>query len=645
MFRWLVVFVVAIGCGGSKRVHAPGELWLDTIKVTGNRTIPEDDLIPGLAIDRARRDGERVDPYQLGLDTKRIRGAYTRLGFFDAKVDSRIDKEGNAQTVVFTIVEGPRATARVFYTATSSQGDDVVAGLQKLLPEDYVLGKLELKNGAPFDYDLYEDGQNTIKALIEDAGYPHVDLEESVVTVDRKTNVAAVSYRAVLSGPRAAFGPITIQGVEAFPALEEAVRGRLQFAEGELYSPKLLADTTRALYDLGRFSQVRITPDLENHAAVVPISITVIVVGRHELRGGGGFGYEPATYEVRLRGGFNYIPRLLPLWSVDFDGRLALTVDHAFNDKQPKIRAFMNIRRLELFRPYITGDAGVGLEYFTVEAYTAAGPVARAGLSFPLGKRWLTSQLAWNYSRFSFSKLNPVIDDDTERVFGLQKKEVNGRFEESVTADLRDKPLEPRKGAYLSVRIIEGGKFAGGRFNYLEVQPDLRGYLPIRTESSVAFHLRGGAFLGDVPVTQRYFSGGAQNHRGFSARALAPTIAGFVPDSDSPTGSRADTTVIGGEAFLETGAELRLSLGELAGMDVGTTLFLDGGDVVDQDEGLDLLNLHWAAGVGIFAKFGGFKIRIDVGQRLNRTGPTDPDYDSSGLLKNTNFFLGVGETY
>ena len=642
MVRWLVVLVIAIGCGGPKRVHAPGDVWLAKIVVKGNRSIPEDDLVPGLALDRALRDGERVDPYQLGLDTKRIKGAYTRMGFFEAKVESRIDRQDNVETVVFTIVEGPRATARVF-----------VSDLPPELPESYVLDKLELQEGAPFDYELYEDGKEAIQLLVEEQGYPVVDLEESVVTVDRKTHLAAVSYRVVRGAPRSRFGKVAITGVEGFPDLERAIRGRLAFVEGEFYTPKALAETSRFLYDLGRFSQVRVEPDrtallasvteggecFEKAECSVAIAISITVAGRHELKGGGGLGYEPATYETRLRGGFTYIPEEYPLLSFSMDGRLALTVDHAFDDYEPKLRVFLNTQRLELLRPFVIGDGGIGFEYFTVESYTARGPVLKAGLTAPLGKRWLTGQVAWNFSYFEFFDINPVIDAVTKAKFNLRENERNGRFEQAVTADLRDKPLEPRKGAYLSLRVIEGGVFAGGGFSYVELQPDLRAYLPIRTQSSIAFRLRGGAFFGDVPVTQRYFSGGAQNHRGFSARTLAPTIVGF--DANGNLGA----TPIGGEEFVETGAELRVPLGELSGLLFGTTLFLDGGDVVNQEDGLDLLNLHWAAGVGVFVKYGGFKIRIDVGQRLNRTSPMDPDYDSSGLLKNTNFFLGVGETY
>jgi translocation and assembly module TamA len=637
VLRWVCVLVLAIGCGGRARVHAPNEVWLSSIRIKGNKSIPEDDLIPGLAIDRARRDGQRVDPYQLGLDTKRIRGAYTRMGFFEVKVDSRIEREDNAEIVYFTVDEGPRAKARVSVT-----------GLPPELPEEVVLAKLELQEGAPFDYELYDDGKEIVRGMVEDAGYPHVDLEESVVTVDRKTREAAASYRVVLSGPRAVFGKVTVIGLSQFPDLELAIMGRLQFREGELYSPRAIADTQRALYDLGRFAQVRVDPDKSALTETVPITIAVSVAGRHELKGGGGVGYEPATYEARLRGGFSYVPEEYPLLSFGFDGRLALSVDHAFADFEPRLRLFFNVQRLELFRPYVIGDLGAGLEYFTLESYTARGPILRTGLTAPLGARWLTAQIGWNFSYFEFFDVSPIIGDRDQVLLGLRDNERNGRFEQSITADLRDKPLEPRKGAYLSLRIIEGGTFAGGAFNYLEFQPDLRGYLPIGSQSALAFRVRGGAFFGgdrDVPMTQRYFSGGAQNHRGFTARGLTPTILGEVPDPDNPGETKFSRAPIGGEAFVETGAELRVPIGELFGLLFGTTVFLDGGDVVDQDDGLDLLNLHWAAGIGVFVKYGGFKIRIDVGQRLNRIGPLDPDYDPDGLLKNTNFFFGVGETY
>jgi hypothetical protein len=80
---------------------------------------------------------------------------------------------------------------------------------------------------------------------------------------------------------------------------------------------------------------------------------------------------------------------------------------------------------------------------------------------------------------------------------------------------------------------------------------------------------------------------------------------------------------------------------------IGTTLFLDGGEVTEDPHELEPfvlqpLGLHWAAGAGISAKLGQLKVRLDVGYRLNRT---DESQAEEGLLKNTAFHFGVGDAF
>jgi outer membrane protein assembly factor BamA len=677
-FRLVVLLAIAVGCSRHARVHAPGEVWLSEIKVTGNKTIPDDDLIPGLALERARRDGLLVDTYQLSLDTKRIRGAYLRLGFFEAKVDSQIDREDNAQIVVFTIVEGPRSKARVSVT-----------GLPKQLTEAAVLAKLELKEGDPFDYDLYDEGKEIVKGMVEEVGYPFVDLEESVVTVDRRAKVAAASYRVVISGPRdaqgepipATFGPVTIVGVDPESDLTRAIRGRLSFREGDPYTPHALADTQRALYELGRFAQVRVDISRTQKETVAPVTITVEkLAGQVELKLGAGGGYEGFSterpYLARVRGGVTWIPPDLPLWTFTGDGQLGVAFKNVdLSGAELKGRILGNAQRLELFGPFISGDFGAGFDILAVESYSAFGPLLRAGITAPLGTRKITASAGWAFSYFRISDIDDVIDAVTQRQLGVREDtfERNGRFEQSITFELRDKPLDPRKGAYLSLRVGEGGVFAGGAFNYLQIQPDLRGYLPIRRRSVLAFRVRGGNYFGDAPLTGRFFSGGPVNHRGFGTRELAPSVCraqkreidpvtgetNVVLDLDTPSYSCAEgaiegrdsqnggqSVVIGGTALLEVGAELRIPIGALFGnLLYGTTLFVDGGDVTNAVADINLKNLYWAAGVGLFIKYGGFKVRIDVGRRFRRIGPEDLQYDPDGTLKNTTLFFGVGETY
>jgi hypothetical protein len=91
--------------------------------------------------------------------------------------------------------------------------------------------------------------------------------------------------------------------------------------------------------------------------------------------------------------------------------------------------------------------------------------------------------------------------------------------------------------------------------------------------------------------------------------------------------------------MIETGAELRIPIVTLL-FPLGISLFLDGGDVTNQPKDLDILNLHWATGVGVWAKFSGLKVRVDVGYRLNRTGPGEPQAG-----ENFPVHLGVGDTF
>jgi outer membrane protein assembly factor BamA len=432
--------------------------------------------------------------------------------------------------------------------------------------------------------------------------------------------------------------------------------------QGDIYSPLALAETTRSLYELGRFSQVKIVVDTKDFGPVVPIQINVTRASNTELQLGGGAGYDPLSIEARTRGRFTFVPDEHPLQTWSVDGRFAVTRQTATGAIEPKVRVLFGFQRVEFLRPKLVLDLSAGFDFFTVEAYTATGVLPRASLSYPLVGRGLTVQVGWALSYLQFSALNPVLTqndadadgvidpacpecDRDRRELGLNEPELNGRFEQAIVADLRDSQLEPRKGGYLSLRITEGTIAAGGTLDYIMLQPDLRAYYPV-WRFVLAARLRGGTILGDVPVTQRFFSGGAQNHRGFSARRLAPLVQRF-----NNFGQLVGEVPIGGQTFIEAGIEARTVLGELKGLPIGLTLFLDLGDVVFENQQLAIdwtrpdLGLHAAAGAGLFVKLGGFKIRVDVGKRLNRLPVGIGGAVNDGLFENIEFFLAVGETF
>jgi len=51
----------------------------------------------------------------------------------------------------------------------------------------------------------------------------------------------------------------------------------------------------------------------------------------------------------------------------------------------------------------------------------------------------------------------------------------------------------------------------------------------------IAAHGRVGAILGDIPVTERYYSGGTTGQRGFlGSPAVASRAGGCTPGHDQP---------------------------------------------------------------------------------------------------------------
>jgi len=634
--RWLVVFAFASACGGSPRPVALGPEHLAAIRITGNRAIANDALEPALALHEALGDGAAIDPYLLTLDTDRIRAAYVKRGFFAVQVVPEVHREAGSQVVVFRVVEGRRAGVRVQIT-----------GLPPELPAAAARGLVELRDGAAFDYDAYDAAKQPLTRLLEDAGYARAEVR-GAVDADPVAAVATVRYD-VVPGARCTFGEIQMSSVP--PDLAAAVRARLGFAAGDRYSARALAEAQAEIYQLGRFSAVQVVADRSGDGATVGVAIEVVEASRHELHTGFGLGYEPITYEARVRIGGGWVPAAQPLLALSADARVALTVSHdgGPTELEPKIRVLGSLQRSDLWRPRLRGEIEGGFDYQTVEAFTWVGGHVRVGLGSPLGPRWLQARVGWLLEELSYSLASDAsaITRGARDALGLVDAQRIGAYQASLVADLRDNPIEPHRGGYAAVTVAAGTSLAGGTVSYRQITPELRGYFSLGGVV-IAARARAGKIYGEVPVTERYFSGGTSGQRGFSERQLAPQLALDAPGCEdtprSPMGRATSLPAIGGAGLVETGIELRRQLASPGGLPVGANLFLDGADVTCTAAGINRLRLHWAIGAGIWGKIAGLKIRGDVGYRLNRTGD-DELSGGTGAFGDFAWHIGVGETY
>jgi translocation and assembly module TamA len=598
------------------RVHKPGDEWLKSVDITGNAHMDGNALRDGLALHRVQERGGHPDPYLVAIDADRVRGQYLRRGFFDVGVQARVDRVRDATTVTFDVDEGTRSTTRV-----------AITGIADPELRHKIRAQLPLADGAPFDYAVYDGAKAMMLGVVEDAGYAHARLDARVVA-DRATHEAIVQL-AYTTGPPCAFGDVTITG--ASDDLEDAVRARLAFAHGDRYSVAALTATQRNLYGMARFSTVRVEPEKTN-AESVAVRVTVVESQHHELGLGGGFGVDPISYEVRGRASYTLTGWPTALDTVGIDLRPAYAYLRDGGGYEPRIKALAKYSRLDLVRPYVIGEVEGGYDYITIEGYTYYGPRARLGVLSPLGTQRVQLRVGWRIQDYNFRRLNALIDPVTAHELGLDHDERVGAYQQAVIVDLRDNPLETTKGAYGEVRVDEASRYAGGSYDFVQVSPELRGFVPIGPHV-LAARARYGAFFGDVPATERYYSGGANTQRGFSERRLAPTLFGTVDN-------QMRSIPIGGGALVETNVELRARVATIRKLDVGGVVFVDGADVTDRPSDIDLAHLHWAVGAGlrVFTIVGA--IRADVGYRLNRTGPMEPEPSSHYA-----FHFSIGEAY
>ncbi|HEX4417306.1 MAG TPA: BamA/TamA family outer membrane protein [Kofleriaceae bacterium] len=613
----LVAALAVLGACAHAPPHRPGEERLAAVDFEGNHQIGDGSLLSGLGLHRVLKRGGSPDPYMVQVDADRIRGEYLRKGYLDVGVTSRVERKGDDTTVIYTVEEGPRALTRVRITGVP---DDV--------PVDEVRKLLPLEDGQPFDYEAYDLARPLLLAPVQNAGYARAKLNASVIA-DRATRTAVVAL-AYDAGPRCKFGPVEITGVSG--ELAEAVRERITFAQGQLYSVQAVLQTQRNLYGFGRFSTVRVTPD-QGGGEVVAVQVAVSESARHEVQFGGGFGVDPVSYEVRGRAGYTIAGWPYPLDTVTVDLRPAYALLRDEGTFEPRIRALVRIERKDLFWTYTKASAEVGYNYLTVEAYTSYGPIARLGFETPLGTDRVTLRVGWAIEHTGFRDISMLLEDPLRQRMAIDHIELAAAYQQKLVVDLRDHPIEPKLGAYAELNTSEGTKYAGSDYQYFELVPDLRAYLPLPLGSVLAAHARYGAIYGDVPATERFFGGGSISQRGFAERRLSPYRSGDV--------NGVDTYVpYGGAGLIDTSVEARIPLTSVKSMPLGAAVFLDGGDVTETPGGLDPWNLHWALGAGLRLQTIVGPVRLDVGYRLNRTGMGEPDPDS-----HLAYHLSIGEAF
>jgi outer membrane protein insertion porin family len=565
---------------------------LEHIIITGNETLKTDRIKKAMELyESGIIFKERVTDDAVKQDAERIRNLYESEGFLKAKVQPEpiefTDNDTEA-SVTFAITEGPRTYV---LSREIIDGDGV--------PKKKIEAAIKQKVGEPFNPQQVKADQNNILNQFSEAGYIGATMDTKREFEDEGRGVD-LSY-VIKQGDPVKIGKIILRGNDAVK--DVVVLRELLIKTGEPFDYEKILRSQQKIYRLGLFSQVRIQPvDPEKSESTKDMLVSVREREAGRVEFGAGYG----DWD-KLRG-------FAQVGYVNLFGlghSISLRGDESF--KQTKVVATYKW-------PWFLG---LNLGYRTSLVYLNADKpnyhildyIGITGFDKTFGDH-ITSSLNYQYERVKFSNIAPGAELNPE---DLNKSSLASVIPSAVF-DYRDNPFNPTKGSLNAVIIKYASTYFGSTVNMLKATAQTSWYYPVYKDIIAGISARGGiasslAPVMDIPISERFFIGGASSLRGYAYESVAPLNRLKHP--------------VGGDSMAIFNFELRFPLP----YDFGLVTFLDAGNAwllnknVKVSAGLGRTptvtssgtnGLRYGAGLGIRYKTPVGPLRLDYGFKVDR---------------------------
>ncbi len=593
---------------------------LVNIRIEGNSFFSTKDILERLYVLPASlqfRRGRLSEGY-LREDESTIRSLYLTNGFRDIDVDYTIENNFGGKEdqigLTFHIDEG----SQVFVGSLKING---------VKPEELAdIGKmLTTLESQPFSVVNATADRDNILAYFYNLGYPNASFDFKVLTTDSE-NLVNVVYE-VNRGEQTFVREVLVSGLNVTDP--ELVYKRIELFQGQPLSQNAMVETQRRLYDLGIFANVAMAvqnPNGEEKSKYVLFQLDE----SKRYSATTGFGAElgrigGSSENLRSAGGTaNFSPRVqfeltrLNLMgiahSLSFRTRVSSIQQRVLvNYLAPQFRSNENLN----LAVTAVGDQSRDVRTYTSRRFEGS---VQLGQKVNLARNILY-RVAWRQTGIDESTLQ--VQPSLIPVLAQPAKV--GIISATLIEDKRDDPTDSTRGIYTSLdfglaskALFSGsdfGRFLGRNSTYHRLSSKL---VLARTTTFGLLEPTTSRFRDktgfNIPLSERFFAGGAASHRGFSENQAGPRdlVTGFP---------------IGGETVFVNGVELRFPL---IGQNLGGVLFHDAGNVysslsnfsfrVKQKNIEDFNYMVHAVGFGIRYQTPIGPFRVDIAYALN---PTD----------------------
>ncbi len=575
-----------------------------------------------------------------------LTAAYKDAGFGDVSVTPIVSGEPRIE-VTFKIAEGEQyKVGKLSFAGNHALSEKAITGNRPW----------NLSPGKPYSTARLEQDRNRILARYENSGYENAQFQASATFQASNRHLVDVTY-TINEGQQEKVAEVAVVGNQITKTnfIEKITGSEVMPGKPLSLGNSLTAESD--LYNLGIFDWASVQP-LEPPGESEPREEMLLKV------------HESPRNSIDVGLGVEVIPRSgnIPVGTVALPGIPPIGVGTKFTASQNSYwgpRASFQFARHNLFGraetasfgltysrldqratlgysdPRLRGSSWSSLFSLSAERstqisiYTAEVEQGSAQLQKVLDARH-TRTLTFRYSYQHTLLTNITIPD---LVLPEDQHVRLSTFAAQYVRDTRDKPLDAHRGIYQSASFEVNPTVIGSSSNFVRFFGQMSYYKPIKPWLVWANNFRLGLakpFSGaDVPLSERFFSGGAESLRGFPVDAAGPQRPVSVCSNPAiPSTCTLISVPVGGNMLAIFNSEARFPIPLKSGL--GGVVFYDGGNVYSN------INLRQFAddytntvGFGIRYQTPVGPIRFDIGRRLT----------SVPGVNATQYFVTLGQSF
>lgn len=602
---------------------------VDHILFTNNKHFNDPDLEARISLHKARFPvyRGRYSEALVKQSASSLVTLYRNEGFASVVVTPEVTVADTKVDIEFVISEGPQDRVRTV-RAFNSQGT---------VPPGSLGRTLQLQPGRAYSAHRLEDDRSQILARYLNRGYPEATLEATVVPAPEDPHQMDVTYR-IQEGQLVQVQDVVLLGTEhARPDFVRNITAS-NVRPGQPLSQAKLFQAESDMYGLGIFDWASVTAlDTGQSRGQRAVLVRVHESKRNSLDVGVGLEVIPrngnlpvGTVAVPGLPGVNLGDRFSVSQKSFVGPRFSMQyARHDIRGRAETAAIGFVLSRLDQRGTFTYADPDLrGTEWSSLFSLTAErttqNPIFTAAIgqaSFQVERQLDKRKTQKIVTRYSYRRTDLTNLLIPELVLPQDRNVRLSTVYAEYVRDTRDRPLDAHRGQFQSVSLGISPKAFGSSADFLRFVGQMSFYTPLRSGWTWANNLRLGLaapFAGsEVPLSERFFTGGPDTLRGFPINGAGPQRP--VQACSNPADPATCTVIsvpVGGQMLAILNSEVRFPIPVKKGL--GGVVFYDGGNVYTNINARQLVNNYTnSVGLGIRYNTRVGPIRIDIGRNLN----------------------------